>query len=87
MERLFDWVAAHAVHRARGTTSRLFAMVFVVGIVVTIFLSNDATAVLLTPAVFAAAKTVKADPLPMLFACPLIVNAASFVLPISNPRI
>jgi arsenical pump membrane protein len=84
-EGLFDWVAEHAVRLANGSTSRLFALVFGVGIVVTTFLSNDATAVVLTPAVYAAAKRAKADPLPMLFACALIANAASFVLPISNP--
>jgi arsenical pump membrane protein len=48
-------------------------------------MSNDATAVVLTPAVFVAAKKAKADPLPLLFACAMIANAASFVLPISNP--
>ncbi|RZT47633.1 arsenite efflux membrane protein ArsB [Sphingomonas sp. BK036] len=84
-EGLFDWVAVHAVRLAKGSTSRLFVLVFGVGIVVTTFLSNDATAVVLTPAVYAAAKKAKADPLPMLFACALIANAASFVLPISNP--
>ena len=52
----------------------------------TIFLSNDATAVVLTPAVAAAVKTAKVkDPLPYLFVCAFIANAASFVLPISNP--
>jgi arsenical pump membrane protein len=35
--------------------------------------------------VFAVAKKAKADALPLLFACALIANAASFVLPISNP--
>lgn len=84
-EGLFDWAAAHAVAHARGSTGRLFALVFGVGVVVTIFLSNDATAVVLTPAVYAAARKAKADPLPMLFACALTANAASFVLPISNP--
>jgi arsenical pump membrane protein len=52
---------------------------------VTAFLSNDAAAVVLTPAVFAAARKAKADPLPYLFICAFIANAASFVLPISNP--
>ena len=33
--------------------------------VVTTFMSNDATAVVLTPAVFVAAKKAKADPLPL----------------------
>ncbi len=84
-EGLFDWVATHAVGQARGSTARLFALVFGVGVIVTTFLSNDATAVVLTPAVYVAAKKAKADPLPMLFACALVANAASFVLPISNP--
>ena len=84
-EGLFDWLASHAVRRAGGSASKLFALVYGVGIVVTTFLSNDATAVVLTPAVYAAAKAAKAEPLPYLFICALIANAASFVLPISNP--
>jgi arsenical pump membrane protein len=82
---LFDWVAATAAAHARGSTMRLFALVYAAGIVTTTFLSNDATAVVLTPAVYAAARRARVDPLPMLFACALIANAASFVLPISNP--
>jgi len=84
-EGLFDWVAALAVRWARGTPSRLFALVYLVGIVVTALLSNDATAVVLTPAVYAAAKKAHTDPLPYLFICAFIANAASFLLPISNP--
>ena len=84
-EGLFDWVAATAAMHAKGSPRRLFALVYVTGIVTTTFLSNDATAVVLTPAVYAAARKAKADPLPLLFACALIANAASFVLPISNP--
>jgi arsenical pump membrane protein len=48
-------------------------------------LSNDATAVVLTPAVYAAARAAGATPLPYLSVCAFIANAASFVLPISNP--
>ena len=83
---LFDWLAAHAAAHAKGSGARLFTLVFAVGTVVTVFLSNDATAVVLTPAVAAAARTAKAEqPLPYLFACAFVANAASFVLPISNP--
>ena len=82
---LFDWVAATAVNHAGGSRARLFLLVYATGVVTTTFLSNDATAVVLTPAVYAAAKRAKAEPLPLLFACALIANAASFVLPISNP--
>ena len=83
---LFDWLAAHAAARARGSATRLFTLLFVVGTAVTAFLSNDATAVVLTPAVAAVVRAAKAEqPLPYLFICAFVANAASFVLPISNP--
>ncbi len=84
-EGLFDWLAAHAVRHARGSARRLFLIVYAVGTLVTVFLSNDATAVVLTPAVYAAAIAARVEPLPYLFICAFIANAASFVLPISNP--
>lgn len=84
-EGLFDWLAALATRQACGSAGRLFALVYLVGILVTTFLSNDATAVVLTPAVYAAARAAKAEPLPYLLVCAFIANAASFVLPISNP--
>lgn len=85
-EGLFDWLAARAARMAKGSATRLFTLVFIVGTIVTTFLSNDATAVVLTPAVAAAAKAAKAEkPLPYLLICAFIANAASFVLPISNP--
>ncbi len=84
-EGLFDWLAALATRMARGSARRLFLLIYVVGVVVTSFLSNDACAVVLTPAVYAAAVAAKAEPLPYLFICAFIANAASFVLPISNP--
>ena len=84
-EGLFDWLAMYAVQHARGSGRRLFDLVFLVGVLVTVFLSNDATAVVLTPAVYAACRAAKAEPLPYLFICAFIANAASFVLPISNP--
>lgn len=82
---LFDWLAMVAARHARGSARRLFDLVFLVGILVTVFLSNDATAVVLTPAVYAAARAAGARPLPYLFICAFIANAASFALPISNP--
>ena len=84
-EGVFDWLAALAVAHARGSPQRLFALVYAVGTVVTVLLSNDATAVVLTPAVYAATRAAGATPLPYLFICAFIANAASFVLPISNP--
>jgi len=82
---VFEWLAACAVRVARGSRLRLFMCVYGIGTFVTIVLSNDATAVVLTPAVAAAARRARVEPLPHLFACALVANAASFVLPISNP--
>ncbi len=84
-EGVFDWMARHAVHASGGSRTRLFVLIYCVGVVVTVFLSNDATAVVLTPAVLAAVRTAETEPLPYLFICAFIANAASFVLPISNP--
>ena len=86
VQGLFDWLAARAAMLARGSATRLFALVYGVGVVVTIFLSNDATAVVLTPAVAAVTRAAKVQqPLPYLYICAFVANAASFVLPISNP--
>jgi arsenical pump membrane protein len=84
-EGLFDWLAAQAAQYSRGSAKRLFLIVYIVGTIVTVFLSNDATAVVLTPAVYAATRAAKVEALPYLFICAFIANAASFVLPISNP--
>ena len=82
---VFEWVASAAVRSADGSCSRLFALIYGVGTLVTMFLSNDATAVVLTPAILTAVRKSKVEPLPHLFVCAFIANAASFVLPISNP--
>ncbi len=85
-EGVFDWCASVAVAHAKQSPTRLFWLIYGVGVVITVFLSNDATAVVMTPAVLAATKAAKVEkPLPYLFACALVANAASFVLPISNP--
>ncbi len=84
-EGVFDWLSSVAVRGAHGSSARLFTLVYGIGTVVTIFMSNDATAVVLTPAILTAVQKAKVLPLPCLFACAFIANAASFVLPISNP--
>jgi arsenical pump membrane protein len=84
-EGVFDWLASFAVKASKGSPSRLFLLVYLVGTMVTVFLSNDATAVVLTPAVYAAVKKAGTKALPYLLICAFIANAASFVLPISNP--
>ncbi|MCU1314024.1 MAG: Citrate transporter [Acidobacteriaceae bacterium] len=82
---VFDWLSSVALRQARSSRVRLFTLIYGIGTLVTIFMSNDATAVVLPPAILAAVRKAKVPPLPYLFACALIANAASFVLPISNP--
>ncbi|HEY0798254.1 MAG TPA: SLC13 family permease, partial [Candidatus Baltobacteraceae bacterium] len=82
---VFDWLAAHVLGAAHGSPLRLLALIYLVGVVITAFLSNDATAVVLAPAVATALARTNADPLPYLYACAFVANAASFLLPISNP--
>ena len=82
---VFEWLSSAAVRGARGKCGRLFTWIYAIGTLTTICLSNDATAVVLTPAVLAAVRKAKVEPLRHLFACAMIANAASFVLPISNP--
>ncbi len=84
-QHVFDWVADLAAQHAKGSSARLFVLVYCVGVAVTALLSNDATAVVLTPAVLAVVRRARVDPKPYLLACALIANAASFIFPISNP--
>lgn len=82
---VFDWLSSVAVRGAQRSCARLFTLIYGIGTIVTILMSNDATAVVLTPAILTAVRKAKVEPLPYLFACALVANAASFVLPISNP--
>lgn len=82
---IFDWLSSLAIRTSNRSTVRLFTAIYGIGTVVTICMSNDATAVVLTPAILAAVRKARVRPLPYLFTCALIANAASFVLPISNP--
>ncbi len=85
-EGLFDWLAGYAIRFSKGSSLRLFVLIYLVGLIVTTFMSNDATAVVLTPAVAVAVSRAKVrNALPYLLICAFIANAASFILPISNP--
>ncbi|HEX3438627.1 MAG TPA: SLC13 family permease, partial [Pseudacidobacterium sp.] len=84
-EGVFGWVADIAVHHANGSAAKLFLLIYLAGTIVTVLLSNDATAVVLTPAVLAAVRRANVEPRPYLLTCAFIANTASFVLPISNP--
>lgn len=82
----FEWITQLLLVRAGGSQRRLFVYVFTAAALVTLLLSNDATAIALTPIVYrAAVKESHVLPEPFLFACIFVANAASFGLPFSNP--
>ncbi|MCB5945872.1 SLC13 family permease [Acidocella sp. KAb 2-4] len=83
---VFAWAAGLVARAARGSAARLFVLIYAMAVLITVFLSNDATAVVFTPAVASMAAAVGAERrLPFLLICAFVANAASFVLPISNP--
>jgi arsenical pump membrane protein len=79
------WRPGLAARAAGGSQQRLLVAFVVVAAATTTVLSNDATALLLTPVAFAVATRLGPDPRPYAFARTLVADAASFVLPVSNP--
>lgn len=81
----FDWAAALAARVSGGSGRRLLFNVLLLGALITTFLSNDAAAIILTPVVYAMVTRLRLRVTPYLFAVSFMANAASMVLPISNP--
>ncbi|HEY1656153.1 MAG TPA: SLC13 family permease [Candidatus Tumulicola sp.] len=79
------WATDAVLARAGGSRRTLFVWLFLVEALTTLLLSNDATAIVLTPIVYAAVARREGDPMPYLFACAFVANTASFGLPFSNP--
>jgi arsenical pump membrane protein len=82
---IFDMLAYQAGHWARGSGLRLYLAVFAAGTVITAFLSNDATALILTPVVYALVTRLRLPVMPFMFACTFIADTASFLFPVGNP--
>jgi arsenical pump membrane protein len=82
---IFDWLAVQAARLSRNSVRRLFLNVFLLGCVISMVLSNDSTALILTPVVYALVTRLRLPVLPFLFACTFIADTASFLLPVSNP--
>lgn len=80
----FDWAAALSAKAGRGSVRGLYFAVFLVGTLVTAFLSLDATAIVLTPIVYGMVVKLRLRPLPFVFACTYTANTASLFLPVSN---
>jgi arsenical pump membrane protein len=82
---VFDWLADRAAGLSGGSARRLLINVFLLGALVSAFLSNDATVLILTPVVLTLVTRLGLPARPYVFACAFIANAASFTLPVSNP--
>ncbi len=82
---IFDWLALFAARISGGSSRRLLINVFLIGAVVSAFLSNDATVLILTPVVLTLTTRLGLPTRPYVFACAFVANAASFTLPVSNP--
>lgn len=80
----FDWAADITSRAGRSRVLLLYAFVFLVGTLVTITLSLDATAIVLTPIVYGMVVRLRLSPMPFMFACVYTANTASLFLPISN---
>ena len=81
----FDWLAVWAAQLSGNSARRLFLNTFLLGSLISLFLSNDATALILTPIIYSLATRLRLPVLPYLFACTFIADTASFLLPVSNP--
>src|SRR5579883_548567 len=82
---LFDWLAAQAARLAKNRAALLYLNIFLLGALISMILSNDATALILTPIVYVLVTRLRLPVLPFLFACTFIADSASFLLPVSNP--
>lgn len=80
----FDRAASLAARAGGGSVRKLYVMVFLVGTAVTVVLSLDATAIVLTPIVYGMVVRLRLRPLPFVFACTYTANTASLFLPVSN---
>jgi arsenical pump membrane protein len=82
---IFETLAETAARWGKGSAARLYVAVFAVGATISVFLTNDSTALILTPVVYALVTRLRLPVLPFMFACTFIADTASFVLPVSNP--
>jgi arsenical pump membrane protein len=80
----FEWAALGCARASGGGGGRLFLYFLLLGALVTIMLSLDTTAVLLTPLVLVCAQKVRFPAKPFVVLCALVSNVASLLLPVSN---
>lgn len=80
----FHWAAGKAVKKANGNGRKLFFNTFLMGTIITTLISNDATALIITPIVYHYVVALRLNPLPFMLACTFVADTASLSLPVSN---
>jgi arsenical pump membrane protein len=80
----FDWAAVRCARIAKGNASSLYRNAYLLGAIVTVSLSLDTTAVILTPIMLALVKRLRLAAVPYVVLCAFVANVGSLLLPISN---
>jgi Na+/H+ antiporter NhaD/arsenite permease-like protein len=82
---IFQWLAVEAVRRAEGQPYRLLLMTSVITAVVSAFLDNVTTVVLLTPITFFVAQRLGTSPVPFLISQVIASNIGGTATLIGDP--
>ena len=80
----FEWSASAAIGLSKGSGHLLYLNLYLLGALVTIFLSLDVTAIIIAPIVCALVRRARLAPLPFVMGCAYVANTASLFLPVSN---
>lgn len=82
---IFQWIAVEAVRRARGSPYRLLVATSVLTAVLSAFLNNVTTVVLLTPITFFVARRLRISPVPFLVSQVIASNIGGMATLIGDP--
>src|SRR5258705_2643856 len=82
---IFQWIAVEAVRRANGQPYRLHLLTSVITAVVSAFLDNVTTVVLLTPITFFVAQRLGTSPVPFLISQVIASNIGGTATLIGDP--
>jgi Na+/H+ antiporter NhaD/arsenite permease-like protein len=82
---IFQWLAVEAVRRAEGRPYRLMVMISLITAVVSMFLDNVTTVVLMTPVTFFVAERLGMSPVPFLISQILASNIGGTATLIGDP--